>query len=97
MSPYALREGVLQDLLGRLDHQDPRNTTVEAFMSRYSVEREQANRVKQAALKAWGLRIAKRSGGKKARVAVARKLAVLLHRMWRDGTHFQWNKENPAT
>lgn len=48
-------------------------------------------------LKAWGLRVAKRSGGKKARVAVARKMAVLLHRMWRDGTHFQWNEEKPAT
>lgn len=44
-------------------------------------------------LKAWGMRIAKRSGGKKARVAVARKLAVLLHRMWRDGTTFQWKEE----
>jgi len=47
-------------------------------------------------LKAWGMRIAKRSGGKKARVAVARKLAVLLHRMWRDGTTFQWNEEKHA-
>lgn len=48
-------------------------------------------------LKAWGMRVAKRSGGKKARVAVARKLAVLLHRMWRDGTNFQWNEEKLAT
>ena len=46
---------------------------------------------KWCALKAWGLRIAKRSGMKKARTAVARKLAVILHRMWRDGTEFQWN------
>ncbi len=53
VSPHALREGVLQDLLGRLDHQDPRNKTVEAFMSRYSVDRGQAERVKQAALKAF--------------------------------------------
>lgn len=45
---------------------------------------------KWCALKAWGLRIAKRSGMKKARIAVARKLAVILHRMWRDGTEFQW-------
>ena len=43
-------------------------------------------------LKAWGMRIAKRSGSKKARVAVARKLAVLLHRMWRDGTQFEWSE-----
>ena len=52
VSPYALREGVLHDLLGRLDNQDPRDKTVDAFMSRYSVDREQVNRVKQASLKA---------------------------------------------
>jgi transposase len=45
------------------------------------------------ALKAWGLRLSKRVGFKKARVAVARKLAVILHRMWRDGTDFQWSAE----
>lgn len=45
---------------------------------------------KGCALKAWGLRIAKRSGMKKARTAVARKLAVILHTMWRDGTEFRW-------
>jgi len=45
---------------------------------------------KWCALKAWGLRLAKRSGMKKARTAVARKLAVIMHRMWRDGTEFQW-------
>ncbi len=42
-------------------------------------------------LKAWGLRLAKRVGFKKAKVAVARKLAVILHRMWRDGTDFKWS------
>ena len=39
---------------------------------------------------AWGLRIAKRSGFKKVKVAVARKIAVILHRMWVDGTDFRW-------
>ena len=42
-------------------------------------------------LKAWGHRLWKRIGFKKAKVAVARKLAVILHRMWRDGTDFQWS------
>ncbi len=46
---------------------------------------------KWCALKAWGLRLAKRIGFKKAKVAVARKLAVILHRMWRDGSDFQWS------
>jgi transposase len=43
---------------------------------------------KWSALRNWGLRLARRVGSKKARVAVARKLAVILHRMWRDDTVF---------
>ena len=43
-----------------------------------------------SALKAWGTRLARRVGGKKARVALARKLAVLMHRVWTDGTEFRW-------
>ncbi len=51
-----------------------------------------------SALKAWGTRLAKRIGAKKATVAVARKLSVILHRMLRDGTDFRWSieKEQPA-
>src|SRR5471032_3325607 len=52
---------------------------------------------KWCALKAWGLRLAKRSGMKKARTAVARKLAVILLRMWRDGTQFHWTAAPTAT
>jgi transposase len=47
-------------------------------------------------LKAWGMRIAKRTSLSKARVAVARKLAVILHRMWIDGTEFCWSAREPA-
>jgi transposase len=43
-----------------------------------------------SALKAWGLRIAKRSGMKKAAVAVARKMAVIMHRVWTTGESFRW-------
>ncbi len=42
-------------------------------------------------LKAWCHRLWKRIGFKKAKIAVARKLAVILHRMWRDGTVFIWS------
>lgn len=55
---------------------------------------------KWSALKAWGMGIAKRSGIRRAKVAVARKLAVLMHRMWIDGTEFRWSAEeapNQAT
>jgi len=41
-----------------------------------------------SALKEWGTRLAKRIGHKKARVAIARKLAVILHRMWADKVEF---------
>ena len=51
---------------------------------------------KWSGLKAWGMRIAKRSGIRKAKVAVARKLAVILHRMWIDGTEFQWSSKEVA-
>ena len=47
-------------------------------------------------LKAWGIRIAKRSGLRKAKVAVARKLAVILHRMWIEGTEFKWLSKEAA-
>ena len=40
-----------------------------------------------------GTRLAKRIGSKKARVAIARKIAVILHRIWSDGTEFWWTKE----
>ena len=45
-----------------------------------------------SSLKAWGLRLAKLSGFKKARVAVARKLAVVLHAMWKTKTEFRWSQ-----
>jgi transposase len=41
------------------------------------------------ALKAWALKVAKRRGLRKARVALARRLAVIMHAMLRDGTLFE--------
>jgi transposase len=51
---------------------------------------------KWSTLKAWGMRLAKRNGLRKAKVAVARKLSVILHRMWIDGTEFNWSKKEIA-
>ena len=51
---------------------------------------------KWSALRAWGMNIAKRRGMARARVAVARKLAVILHRMWVDGSEFRWGKRAVA-
>ena len=48
-------------------------------------------RVKRpCALQTWGKRLAQIKGPKRARVAVARKLAVLLHRLWQSETEFCW-------
>ncbi len=49
-------------------------------------------------LKAWAMSIAKRRGLQKAIVALARRLAVIMHRMWMDGTEFRWTRESiPAS
>jgi transposase len=47
-------------------------------------------------LKAWGVAVAKRRGLRRATVAVARKLAVIMHRMWSDGSDFRWTREGSA-
>jgi transposase len=44
-------------------------------------------------LKAWAMKIARHRGIKKAIVALARRLAVIMHRMWVDGTAFRWTRE----
>lgn len=47
-------------------------------------------------LRAWGMAIAKRRGLRRAIVAVGRKMAVLMHRIWTDGTSFKWGNEATA-
>ena len=44
-------------------------------------------------LKAWAMQIARHRGMKKAIVALARRLAVILHRIGVDGTEFRWTRE----
>lgn len=51
---------------------------------------------KWSALKAWGIRLVKRIGMKKAKVAIARKIAVVLHCIWVDGTTFEWGQPKAA-
>jgi len=49
--------------------------------------------VRFSSLKRWALEVAKRRGMRRAKVALARKLAVILHRMWMEGTTFRWGRE----
>jgi short-subunit dehydrogenase len=43
-------------------------------------------------LKAWAMKIARHRGIKKAIVALARRLAVIMHRIWVDGSEFRWTR-----
>jgi hypothetical protein len=47
-------------------------------------------------LKAWAMKIARHRGMKKAIVALARRLAVIMHRIWVNGTVFRWTHEKAA-
>ncbi len=50
-----------------------------------------------SSLKVWGVRLIKTKGRKRAVIAVARKLAVILHRMWLDGTDFRYGSTEAIT
>jgi transposase len=47
-------------------------------------------------VKAWAMKIARHRGMKKAIVALARRLAVIMHRIWVDGTEFRWTRDVAA-
>jgi transposase len=47
-------------------------------------------------LKAWAMKIARHRGMKKAIVALARGLAVIMHRMWVDRTDLRWTRQVTA-
>lgn len=83
---------------GQIDYQGRISKCGDALMrtTLYEAASVLLTRVRRwSALKAWGMRIANRSGARRARVALARKIAVILHRMWLNGTDFQW--EGPET
>ena len=50
-----------------------------------------------SSLKVWGLRLSKTKGHRRAVIAVARKLAVILHKMWMDGTDFRYGSTEAMT
>ncbi len=50
--------------------------------------------VKWSWLKAWAMNVAKRRGGRKAIVALARRLGVIMHRIWSGGTVFRWTRDS---
>jgi hypothetical protein len=52
---------------------------------------------RDSALKRWAMAVAQRRGLKRARVALARKLSIVLHRIWVDGSEFRWTKADGTT
>ncbi|WP_352997936.1 transposase [Mesorhizobium sp. M1273] len=48
---------------------------------------------KNSGIRAWGLAVAKRRGFRRTVVAVARKLAIVMHRVWADGTEYHWESK----
>ena len=89
LTPRRFQSGEM-DNPGRISRCGDRNvrstlyTAANALMTRSS---------KWSALKVWGMQLAKKRGHRRAVIAVARKLAVILHRMWIDDTQFRWGTE----
>lgn len=81
---YASGEVNRHGGISKMGPKECRNMLYEAAMSLLSRSK------KYSKLKAWGLKLAKKKGMKKAIVAVARKLAVIMHRMLIDRTEFKY-------
>ncbi|MBD1549343.1 transposase [Roseibium aggregatum] len=88
LTPRRFQSGTSIDYAGRISKQgdvNVRGALCEAAAGLLMRSR------RWSALKAWGLRIVKRTSMLCAIVAVARKLATILHRMWIDGSEFKWS------
>jgi transposase len=85
MTPRRFQSGEI-DYAGRISKCGDRDVRQALFDAAGSLLRRCR---RSSALRTWGLRIMKRGGIKKATVAVSRKMAVILHRMWLDGTDFR--------
>jgi len=54
------------------------------------------NKGRPSWLTAWAWNVAKRRGKRRATVALARRIGVILHRMWQDGTEFRFKRIETA-
>jgi exopolyphosphatase/guanosine-5'-triphosphate,3'-diphosphate pyrophosphatase len=91
ISDGALREGLLYDLLGRLQHEDARERTVVSMASRYQIDAEQARRVSGTALH---LLQQTRTGWGLERELASQMLewAARLHEMGLDISHDNYHR-----
>jgi transposase len=85
LTPKRYQSGEV-DLAGRISKAGDRTARSLLFEAANAL----MTRVREdCALRDWGLSLAERIGSRKAKVAVARKLATILHRIWLDGTEFE--------
>lgn len=89
LAPRTHQSGEI-DRRGRITKNGDETLRAALFESALVLLRPQA---KPSALKAWGLRVARRRGMARAMIAVARRLSVILHRMWVDRVPFRWTAE----
>lgn len=81
------------DVVGGITHEGDASVRV----ALYEAANVLLTRVKPfSTLKRWAMEVAKRRGARRAKVALARKLGTVLHRIWVDGTEFRWGKEPAA-
>ena len=84
MTPKRYQSGE-KDVTGRISKIGDKGVRAELYEAAHVIL---TRPVKGGALKSWAAKLAKRAGPMKAKVALARKLAVILHRMLADGTPF---------
>jgi transposase len=78
---------------GEIDRMGGISKCGDAMMRRMLFEAAQVmltRTIRWSWLKAWGMKLARHRGMRRAILAVARRMAVVLHRMWVDGTEFRW-------
>ena len=88
LTPKRIQSGTSIDYEGRISKQGD-GTVRTALYEAASAMMTRSK--KQSSLKSWALRLAAKRGHKRALVAVARKLAVIMHRMWMDGSSFRFS------
>jgi transposase len=87
LTPRRLQSGTSVDIDGHISKRGDAEVRCALYEAASAmITRSQ----KHSTVKAWGMKIAAKRGHKRAVVAVARKLAAIMHRMWIDGSSFRF-------
>ena len=92
LTPRRFQSGA-KDNPGRISHAGGSDVRVTLYAAANAMLMRS---IKWSSLRAWGMRLMKTKGRRRAIVAVARKIAVALHRLWADGTEFRLGSEATA-